>query len=32
MEEELFDAEYIIDMKVTAGRRFYLVKWKDYPM
>uniref|UniRef100_A0A0R3S4D0 Chromo domain-containing protein n=1 Tax=Elaeophora elaphi TaxID=1147741 RepID=A0A0R3S4D0_9BILA len=31
-EEVLYEPEYIVDMKVTSGRCFYLIKWKDFPM
>ncbi|VDN01943.1 unnamed protein product [Thelazia callipaeda] len=30
--EELFEPESILDTKITSGRRFYLVKWKNFPM
>ncbi|CAG9536783.1 unnamed protein product [Cercopithifilaria johnstoni] len=32
MEEAFYEPEYIVDMKVTSGRCFYLIKWKDFPM
>jgi len=30
VSREVYEAEKILDMKIWWGKRFYLIKWKDY--